>query len=47
MRVLRRRTERLVDTRLECLGESVLEAVCLGVDGVELEVECLGQVELE
>ena len=47
VRVLRRRAERLVDERLERFGESVLEAVCLGMNGVEPELERLGQVELE
>ena len=47
MRILGRRTEHLVDAFLERLGQSVLEAVCLGVNGVELEIECPGQVELE
>ena len=47
MGIVGRRAERLVDERLERFGESVLEAVCLGVNGVEPELECLGQVELE
>jgi hypothetical protein len=47
VRIVRRRAERLVDERLERFGESVLEAIGLGMNGVEPELERLGQVELE
>jgi hypothetical protein len=47
MRVLHGRAERRVDAFLECLGEGMLEPVGLSVDGIELELERLGQVELD
>ena len=47
MRVVRREAERLVDPRLELLGERVLEPVGLRVDGVDPEPELLGEVQLE
>src|SRR6185437_4899605 len=47
VRIVCRRAERLVDERLERFGESVLEAIGFGMNGVEPELERLGQVELE
>jgi hypothetical protein len=47
MRVLGRRTERLVDTVLERLRKSMLESVGFGVDYIESEVERPRQVKLE
>ena len=47
MRVFCRRPECRVDALLECLGEDVLEPVRLSVNGIELELERLGQVELD
>ena len=47
MGVVRRIAERFVDSRLDLLGERVLEAVGFGVDGVDPEPERLGQVLLE
>ena len=47
VRVVRRISERVVDPRLELLGQRVLEAVGLGVHLVEAEAERLREVLLE
>ena len=47
VRVVCGEAERLVDPRLELLGEGVLEPVCLLVDIVDGDPERLGEVELE
>ena len=47
MRVVGREPERLVDSRLELLGEHVLEPVGLGVDLVDVNPQCLSQVQLQ
>jgi len=45
--IVRGEAERPVDSRLELLGEDVLEPVGLVVDVVDIQAEGLGQVELE
>jgi hypothetical protein len=47
VRIVRRIAERLVDPRLELLGEHVLEPVGLVVDLVDVDPERLREVELE
>ena len=47
MRIVRREAERLVDARLELLGDRVLEPVGLVVHVVDVDAERLREVELE
>ena len=47
MRVVRRKAERLVDTRLELLRDRMLQPVGLVVHVRDVDAERLGEVELE
>jgi hypothetical protein len=47
MGVVRRIAERRVDARLDLFRKRVLEPVGLGVNGIDLESECLGEVLLQ
>src|SRR5436305_11323279 len=47
VRVVCREAERAVDARLELLRDHVLEAVSLVVHRVDMQAECLGEVELQ
>jgi hypothetical protein len=47
MRIVGRKTERVVDPGLELFREHVLEPIGLVVDVVNVETEGLGEIELE
>ena len=47
VRVVRREAEGAVDPLLQLLGDHVLEPVGFVVDRVDMEAECLGEVQLE
>ena len=47
MRVVRREAERAVDACLELFRDHMFEPVRLVVDGVDIQAERLGEVELE
>ena len=47
MRIVCRVAERLVDPRLELLGDDVLQTIGLGMHVIDVDTERLGEVELE